>query len=605
MKKLLAKSLAIALAVTAFPVTASATEATVDVTVESKTNEAEQVQNSDEAQADEKSIDATSEEVKASEETQASEEEKASNEASTSEEEASEVTKDIEDDGYSSFTATKVEIAGEDYYYILKTDDITSESMIIINEDEEKTEVAFNEFIEVDSTDVYYYTDADLSGNLYGYASASYTELYKGQTSAESYDAVSSATTRKSALFTSTNVSEVTDDGYSIYGLNSANIAVSKETYVKAALLNEASALSDEAYKNVLAVDLNEDPTAAPSYYLPYDGNDYSSAVIRKRRVVHDATGELKYNTRYGTFQLEIDEASTSYLRRTRDNDIYPINNSVHGAILRGTDANGNSIALGVRHLKELWVSTYEIAFNPDTNAAASFEGGTITSVDYLTASDVYTFKFETPVQVKNTYKNENLEAYFNKNNTNELVIKGFDTTLNNATLSLSYRQGHSSVAVVDKVPVSVDNGCIKYVVSEELIPETSYTVTIVNDDYADIVLTVTPETLGGEDETAEDSETPVTPEAPDEPSENPVTPETPSEATDDTMPEASEDSNDSKENPVDSAEEFYKEVDRQLNEVVVPQIVKCFGLPQTCVSKIMEQLYCIQRQLIGFFFGR
>ena len=358
--------------------------------------------------------------------------------------------------------ATQVDVLGEAYFYIRKTDDINEDTVITLGEDDEAVEASFADFTQVDETDIYYYTKAQVSGNIYGSAKASYTELYKGQTSADEYDAVSSATTKKNTLFANTDTSEVTEDGYFIYGLKSANVSISKETYVKASILDAAGLGVKDAYKNILAVAINENQAAIPSYYLPYDGAEFGKAVIRKKIVVQDATAALKYFTRYGTYQLEVNETSTNYLRKTRDNDIYPVNNTVHGAIIRGIDANGNSIALGVRHLKELWVSTYEIAFNPDTNASVSFEGGYINSVDYLTADDVYSYVFDEPVYVKPVYDTANIGTYFNVSDNKLLTVEGIDKEIGEATLSLSYKEGRTTVNVVDNVPVTVENSVVK-----------------------------------------------------------------------------------------------------------------------------------------------
>ena len=143
-----------------------------------------------------------------------------------------------------------------------------------------------------------------------------------------------------------------------------------------------------------------------------------------------------------------------------------------------------------MRHLKEIWVSPYEIAFDPDTNAAASFEGGTITSVDYLTATDVYTYKFEEPV-----------------------------------------------------------------------VPETP--------------------------DTPEVTETPDTPDVP-------VAPENPDVSK--LIPGFE---------PTKEQTAIFNEIDRQLNEVVIPAAVKYFNLATDVIPQIKNHLYVIQQHIIRFFFGK
>lgn len=605
MKRFVAKLLILGLAVTSLETPVFAAETTedntsvvaeTDVTVEETSNEEvkeeAEVKEEVEVEVKEEETEAAKDSTEAKDET--------TEEAAVVEEQA-EAEEEI-------VTATSVEVIGETYYFIRKTDDINEATVVVIGEGTEESEIPFADFTKVDETDIYYYTKADLSGNIYGAAKASYTQLYNGQTSAAEYDAVSSATTRKNNLFASTDTSEVTESGYYIYGLKNANVSISKEAYVKASILDAAGLGVKDVYKNLLAVAVNENPTAIPSYYLPYDGAEFGKAVIRKKIVVQDATAAIKYFTRYGTYQLEVNESSTNYLRKTRDNDIYPVNNAVHGAILRGVDANGNAISLGVRHLKEIWVSTYEIAFEPDMNVSASFAGGYINSVDYLTADDVYSYAFEEPVYVKPVYDGAELNTYFDVNDNKLLTVEGIDKEIGDATLSLSYREGRSTVNVVDNVPVTVENGAVKVKVEAELIPEKTYTVTIVNASYADIILSVTPETLGGEEEpqTPEEPETPETPENPGEPTtpETPVisgddTPSTDGPVIDDTKP-----AEDEKSQKEQQAKEAINNAVKVINDVVIPYVcahwneIKCY-IPT--IIKYVQSHFC---EIVKYIFG-
>ncbi|MBQ8488812.1 MAG: hypothetical protein IJ535_03420 [Pseudobutyrivibrio sp.] len=608
MKRFVAKLLILGLAVTSLETPVFAAETTedntsvvaeTDVTVEETSNEEvkEEAEVKEEVEAEVKE-----------EETEAAKDSTEAKDETTEEAAVVEEQPEAEEE---NVTATSVEVIGETYYFIRKTDDINEATVVVIGEGTEESEIPFADFTKVDETDIYYYTKADLSGNIYGAAKASYTQLYKGQTSADEYDAVSSATTRKNTLFANTDTSEVTESGYYIYGLKSANVAISKEAYVKASILDAAGLGVKDAYKNILAVAVNENQAVIPSYYLPYDGESFGKAVIRKKIVVQDATAALKYFTRYGTYQLEVNESSTNYLRKTRDNDIYPVNNAVHGAILRGVDANGNAISLGVRHLKEIWVSTYEIAFEPDMNASASFEGGYINSVDYLTADDVYSYVFDESVYVKPVFDTANVKTYFNVNDNKLLTVEGIDKEIGEATLSLSYKEGRTTVSVVDSAPVTVENGVVKVNVEEELIPETAYTVTISNENYADIILSVTPETLGGEEEpqTPEKPENPETPETPENPGE-PTTPETPVISGDDTPSKDEPVIDDTKPGEDEKSQKEQQEKEaidnavKVINDVVIPYVcahwneIKCY-IPT--IIKYVQSHFC---EIVKYIFG-
>lgn len=606
MKRLVAKLLILGLAVTSLETPVFAAEnaddaKTVVVETVAATEDTSEGDSNEEVKEDTEDKSVATQAETTEEENEASEEEVLEDVTNTADETTEAEEKNV--------VATQVDILGDAYYYIRKSDDVNEDTVVVLGEDAgEASEATFADFTQVDETDIYYYTKAQVSGNIYGAAKASYTELYKGQTSADEYDAVSSATTRKNTLFASTDTSEVTESGYYIYGLKSANVAVSKEAYVKASILDAAGLGVKDAYKNILAVAVNENPTAIPSYYLPYDGAEFGKAVIRKKIVVQDATAALKYFTRYGTYQLEVNESSTNYLRKTRDNDIYPVNNAVHGAILRGVDANGNAISLGVRHLKEIWVSTYEIAFEPDMNASASFEGGYINSVDYLTADDVYSYVFDEPVYVKPVFDAANVKTYFNVNDNKLLTVEGINKEIGEATLSLSYKEGRTTVSVVDSVPVTVENGVVKVNVEEELIPETAYTVTISNENYADIILSVTPETLGGEEEpqTPEEPETPETPENPGEPTtpETPVisgddTPSTDEPVIDDTKP-----AEDEKSQKEQQKKEAIDNAVKVINDVVIPYVcahwneIKCY-IPT--IIKYVQSHFC---EIVKYIFG-
>lgn len=264
-RKILAQFLALGLALTSFPVSAYAAETTEDVTVETEVAEANgegtevaevapeetdtdssKTEEKDDSTKTEESDDEVVDDAEAKEaEENLSEEtidEDELEEDELDEDELDEKTLKNEKDEVASLNASKVTIKDDTFYYVIKTEDVDSDANVVLDEDE-NTEASFSDFVEIDDTDVYYYTTDRVSGTLYGTAKASYSELYRGQTSADDYDAVSSATTKKNTLFTSTDVSEGTEDGYYIYGIKNANIGISKSDYVKAAILDKAGKL--------------------------------------------------------------------------------------------------------------------------------------------------------------------------------------------------------------------------------------------------------------------------------------------------------------------------------------------------------------------------
>lgn len=613
-KKFLASFLAMGLALTGFPVSASAAEEITENTEASIVVE-EVTENAEASTV----VEDTTENAEASIIEETTEENNETDEKENVDVDDTKTTETKEETN--SIQASKVSIFDEAFYYVINNEEITKDTVITLEDSEDETiEVSFSDFTQIDSSDIYYYTTYSTTGKLYGTTEITYKDLYIGQTSSDDYDAVSSATTGKSGLFTSTNVSEVTEDGYYIYGLKNANVSISKEDYVKALILDEAGEHISDNAKGLLNVTLNEDNTI-PSYYLPYDGKDFGKTVIRKNISINDAEGTLKYHTRYGTYMLSVNEVSTNYLRKTRDNDIYEINNSVHGAIIRGKDAEGNSISLGLRHLKEIWVSPYELAFSPDTNSKVSFEGGYITSVDYLTASNVYTYRFETPVKVKKTFDSSDLKIFFNSKNKKQLTISNITKELKDTALTISYKEGRTTTTIVDSEPVEVKNGSIKYTISEELLADKTYTVTITNDEYADIVLTVTPDTFdsdsSAEPEAPADPSSPVTPIEPvesDTPS-TPVEPETPAQTEVPSIPETPTESDDNTveepsvpESPSETQKEIVNKIDQTIRQVVdnviVPTIQKYCPKATNILPTVVSQLQKIQTKVIKYFFG-
>ncbi len=85
-----------------------------------------------------------------------------------------------------------------------------------------------------------------LNGKLYGTATLSYSEFYAGDTTQESYDAITSATTGKSQIFANEDSTEVTSSGYQIQGVKNVSVAVEAETYVDAQALKAADKLPRE-----------------------------------------------------------------------------------------------------------------------------------------------------------------------------------------------------------------------------------------------------------------------------------------------------------------------------------------------------------------------
>ena len=107
-----------------------------------------------------------------------------------------------------------------------------------------------------------------LSGKLYGTTTLSYSEFYAGDTTQESYDAITSATTNKNQIFTNEDSTEVTSSGYQIQGVKNVSVAVDAETYVDAQALKAASKLPRKGvYTEAADITLNEAPSQEAGQY--------------------------------------------------------------------------------------------------------------------------------------------------------------------------------------------------------------------------------------------------------------------------------------------------------------------------------------------------
>lgn len=136
-----------------------------------------------------------------------------------------------------------------------------------------------------------------LTGKLYGTTTLSYSEFYAGDTTQESYDAITSATTNKNQIFTNEDSTEVTSSGYQIQGVKNVSVAVDAETYVDAQALKAASKLPRKGvYTEAADITLNEAPSQEAGQYktLNTDGT-YSATKFDVKATVTDASAQIRH----------------------------------------------------------------------------------------------------------------------------------------------------------------------------------------------------------------------------------------------------------------------------------------------------------------------
>ena len=333
---------------------------------------------------------------------------------------------------------------------------------------------------------------------VYGTATLTYAEFYSGDVSStESYDAVSSATSKKFEIFTNMNtdyVDETTNaEGYNILGVKNVNVAVPEDQVDAYAKLNESFTRTEEK------------PTQYKVVNIEGDSVQYSATTFNIAATVTDAKAELLTGTNWGDYQLNILEDSTAYIRSSRDDEGNPISADIEGVIVE----TASGLKVGMEHLQSIWVMPYEISFNIEADNShntrvqfdniselSKLEKEEIVSVTFINQNDAYVYTFD-PVYVKPVYRNASVTATIDEE-TGIMTLSGVPEDLENTTLSATYivGKGHDAVRTVfydgelSGESVEIDAKALSEAKSAQA-EEGSYSVAISSDNYANIAVTV------------------------------------------------------------------------------------------------------------------
>ena len=382
----------------------------------------------------------------------------------------------------SSEVMSEAAVAGSDYYWI-NTDGIENAQEKTFRAGEE--EKALADLVRIGETSVYYLPaeSQDLSGVVYyGTATLSYTDYYAKDTSVEKYDAVSSATTKKNSIFPNEDSTTPTEEGYQILGVKNVPVAVAADSYVEAKLLEAAEALPENGvYAKAAAITLNETATEAVSQYkmLGEDGT-YEATTAKVTDTVKDAAIFLKTTSVWGDYELDILEASTSYIRKSRD-DSFAINSRIQGIILEATDGT----KVGMRHMEEIWVQPYEVAFNLNSAAAENLIGKTVNKVTFLMPEETYVYEFgENGAYIKpQMSEGSSFAAEFAEDaKTVAVDISNLPKDIENPKVTVYYKQGRSTTYYAENAEIV--NGVVA--LEKAALPNLAYTVVVSSDNYAD-----------------------------------------------------------------------------------------------------------------------
>lgn len=381
-----------------------------------------------------------------------------------------------------------VEVNGEAYYYGVNRA-MSDEPAFTVNG-------AAVTATKIGGTNVYYYTAAEqLTGDLYGAATLTYKEFYAGDvSSADSYDAVSSATTSKNTIFQNEDSTEPEEGkGYQINGVKNVPVRVAADQYIKGTIAKAAGVTSVAGYSKAAAVTLNESPSTAVRVYKPLDADGAYGALVAGEGVkvtVSDAALQLSTTSNWGDYQLSVNETSTGYLRNNRSDDGWAVGSNVLGAVVEA-QKDGETIRVGMQHLQNIWVQPYQIAFDvsgTDGNVedTAKLQGATVTKITYIVPEGVYEYTFD-GTYIKPKYAAElNLSAAFNSGRT-AVTLSGVPAELKDITVSVYYKEGRQTVYAAQNA--ALENGSVA--LSEAADPSKTYTVLLSSSNYADLSATI------------------------------------------------------------------------------------------------------------------
>lgn len=328
---------------------------------------------------------------------------------------------------------------------------------------------------------------------VYGTATLTYAQFYEGDVSStDSYDAVSSATSKKYELFTNADtdyVDETTNaEGYNILGVKNVNVAVPSDQVEEYEKINDTFVVSDDI------------PAQYKIVSVEGGAASYSATVFSVADTVTDADVELLTGTNWGDYQLNIIETSTAYLRNTREDEGFAVGADVQGVIIE----TSSGLKVGMEHLQSIWVQPYEISFNIEADNShnsrissdnlpelSKLENEEIVSVTFINQNDTYVYTFD-PVFVKPVYRDVTVTAQIDEE-AGTLTLSQIPEGLENATLTVTFitGKGHDSVSTQlyegsAETSVQIDTEALATAKSGD-VEDARYTVVISSDNYANI----------------------------------------------------------------------------------------------------------------------
>ena len=386
-------------------------------------------------------------------------------------------------DGVVTFDAG-VERASDEIYTVMISSDNYVDMTKNITTVGEPIKGAAEGYAQIPGTDVYYKVangHKELTGTLYGTATLTYSEFYSGDAESRKYDTVTSATTRKGSAFGNADVRNMTENGYEITGVKNVNVATDAKTFAEAQILVAAGEVPEKGvYAEAAGIKLNTLPTIEPGQYktLKADGT-YSASKLNVKATVTDAEAVLNTSSHWGDYEIDVKENSTKYLRNSRDDAAFEVNSGIQGMILETTDG----AKYGMRHMDEMWLQVYEVAFSKEAGLA----GKTVNKITYLMSDGAYVYEFKNGIYIK-PQATEAMAVSPEFTDKNHVKLTNLDK-YKNPKVSVSYSTGigHASVTTYLAQDAVAENGVVTLDSAAARAENETYTVKVSSDDYADV----------------------------------------------------------------------------------------------------------------------
>lgn len=377
-----------------------------------------------------------------------------------------------------------VMISSDNYVDMTKNITLTGEPITVANVSYYWVKGATEGYTQIPGSDIYYKVangHEALTGNLYGTATLTYEEFYAGDAEGRKYDTVTSATTKKGTAFGNADVQNLTENGYEIAGVKKVNVATDAKTYIEAQILSEAGELPESGvYTEAAGITLGRTPTVEPGQYktLNTDGT-YSATKFNVKATVTDAEATLKTSSRWGDYEIDVKETSTKYLRNTKSDSDFAVNSGIQGMILETTDGG----KYGMRHMNEMWLKVYKVAFAKDTG----LEGKTVNKITYIMADGAYVYEFADGIYVK-PQATEEMAVSPEFTDSTHVKLANLDK-YKNPKVSVFYTTGvgHASETTYLVQDAVTTDGVVALDSTVARPENETYTVKVSSDDYADV----------------------------------------------------------------------------------------------------------------------